>query len=164
VGANIDPAWEPLFKKTIHGVFNVTGDSRITITARILEIETILATTISILGQVSGNVRPGNEAGHEHFGFQDGVSQPAIIGFRSPNSGEIPTKPGVILLGEDGDANSTKRPPWAKDSSFLAFRKLKQLVPEFNDFLTRNPILSGGLSPAQGSELLGLSQPLSHEG
>jgi hypothetical protein len=42
-----------------------------------------------------------------------------------------------------------------KDSSFLAFRKLKQFVPEFNAFLTKNPISDKGLSPAQGSELLG---------
>ncbi|KAF8531600.1 Dyp-type peroxidase [Gautieria morchelliformis] len=152
-GGGIDPAWDPLFKKTIHGVFNVTGDSKLTITARITVIESILATAINILGQVDGNVRPGNEAGHEHFGFQDGLSQPPIIGFRSPNKGEIATNPGIILLGEGGDIVS--RPPWAKDSSFLAFRKLKQLVPEFNDFLTRNPILNGGSTPAEGSELLG---------
>jgi hypothetical protein len=35
------------------------------------------------------------------------------------------------------------------------FRKLKQLVPEFNEFLAKNPIPDAGLTPAQGSELLG---------
>lgn len=38
--------------------------------------------------------------------------------------------PGEILVGETGD--SVTRPAWAKDGSFLVFRQLKQLVPEFN--------------------------------
>ena len=154
VGTGIDPAWEPLFKQTIHGVFNITGDCKATIDIRIAQIEAILLGTVTILGREDGKVRPGAEAGHEHFGYQDGLSQPPVIGFRSPNTGEVPTQPGVILLAE-ADDNIT-RPPWAKDSSFLAFRKLKQLVPEFNDFIIKNPILDTGLTPAQGSELRGL--------
>ena len=63
-------------------------------------------------------------------------------------------EPGVILIGEQGDGVAG-RPAWAKDSSFLVFRKLKQFVPEFNHFLSQNPIKDPGLTPAQGSELLG---------
>ena len=66
----------------------------------------------------------------------------------------LPLDPGVILIGEQGDA-VTGRPSWAKDSSFLVFRKLRQFVPEFNHFLSQNPINDPGLTPAQGSELLG---------
>ena len=66
----------------------------------------------------------------------------------------LPLDPGVILIGEQGD-NVTGRPSWAKDSSFLVFRKLRQFVPEFNHFLSQNPIKDPGLTPAQGSELLG---------
>jgi len=39
--------------------------------------------------------------------------------------------------------------------SFLAFRKLKQLVPEFNQFLSNNAISMPGMSQAQGADLLG---------
>jgi Dyp-type peroxidase family len=35
------------------------------------------------------------------------------------------------------------------------FRKLQQFVPEFNEFLAKNPIPDKGLTPAEGSELLG---------
>jgi deferrochelatase/peroxidase EfeB len=66
-----------------------------------------------------------------------------------------PIDPGVILIGELGDQQEVTRPTWAKDGSFMVFRKLRQFVPEFNDFLAKNPILDGGLTPAQGSELLG---------
>jgi hypothetical protein len=60
---------------------------------------------------------------------------------------------GTILLGETGD--SATRPAWAKDGSFLVFRQLKQLVPEFDKFLTDNAIVQDGLTPQQGSDLLG---------
>jgi deferrochelatase/peroxidase EfeB len=70
---------------------------------------------------------------------------------------ELPIEPGVILIGEQGDEpdNNVTRPAWTKDGSFLVFRKLRQFVPEFNNFLAKNPILDNGLTPAQGSELLG---------
>jgi len=153
-GSTTDPAWDPSFKQTIHGCILVTGDSMVTVAERLLELDTIFAGSYKKLLTVDGNVRPGAEAGHEHFGFQDGLSQPPIIGFRNPNTGEDPTPPGVILLGEQGDT-VPNRPDWAKDSSFLVFRKLRQFVPEFNNFLAKNPIPDKGLTPAQGSELLG---------
>jgi len=50
------------------------------------------------------------------------------------------------------------RAEWAKDGSFLAFRYLFQQVPEFNNFLKKNPIAKDGngkaLTANQGSELL----------
>ncbi|KAJ7138441.1 fungal peroxidase [Mycena crocata] len=58
-----------------------------------------------------------------------------------------------ILVGETGD--TVTRPDWAKDGSFLVFRQLKQLVPEFNKFLADNPIRSPNLTAKEGSELLG---------
>ena len=61
---------------------------------------------------------------------------------------------GHFLLGEEGD--NVIRPAWAKDGSFLAFRQLQQLVPEFNKFLTDHPIVVPGvLTREQGSALLG---------
>lgn len=87
------------------------------------------------------------------FGFLDGISQPAINGFVSPLPGQTPIDPGHVLLNETGD--SLTRPAWAKDGSFLAFRQLKQLVPEFSTFLANNPLNVSGLTPAQGSALLG---------
>lgn len=59
--------------------------------------------------------------------------------------------PGVTILGREGDVNT--RPSWAVDGSFLAFRYLFQLVPEFETFLKKNPIV--GPAPDLGSELLG---------
>lgn len=65
----------------------------------------------------------------------DGVSNPAIAGYSEDLSTQGPVDPGVILLGREGDDQIAERPAWAKDGSFLAFRFLQQLVPEFNRFL-----------------------------
>jgi Dyp-type peroxidase family len=154
-GSTTDPAWEPAFKATIHGCFNITGESRQTINDRVSKLEATLKGAIKTVNRVDGAVRRGAEKGHEHFGFQDGVSEPAVTGFRLPNAGEATTEAGVILLGQPGDAKAKTRPAWAKDSSFLAFRKLRQFVPEFNDFVKKNPIPDPGLTHEQGSELLG---------
>ncbi|KAF7970552.1 hypothetical protein HWV62_23727 [Athelia sp. TMB] len=151
-GSTTEPAWEPAFKQTIHGCFNVTGDSSATINERVSQLDSILNGSTKTVNRVDGAVRRGAEKGHEHFGFQDGVSNPAVTGFRLPNAGEAATAAGIILLGQPGDTVS--RPSWAKDSSFLVFRKLRQFVPEFRDFVNKNPIPDPGQTPQQGSELL----------
>ncbi|KAH9460649.1 hypothetical protein Pst134EB_008814 [Puccinia striiformis f. sp. tritici] len=98
-----------------------------------------------------GAVRPGNQSGHEHFGFLDGISAPAIEGINSQpgdkKSGIV--KPDVILLGQPSSGTVDPNQAWIKDGSFLAFRELQQLVPEFQNFCDesakklRNPNVSG---------------------
>jgi hypothetical protein len=77
-----------------------------------------------------------------------------------PNPGHgTPVRPGIILLGRDGDPPKdpkdpknppfTPRPPWTLDGSFLCFRLLLQRVPEFNAFLKHKA------TPDVDSELLG---------
>jgi len=86
----------------------------------------------------------------------DGISQPAIEGFdNNPEPGRFKAKPGAILLGEDGDSAIDSRPSWAKSGSFLAFRQLKQRVPEFNKFVTDNALSIPGLSKQENIDLFG---------
>lgn len=87
------------------------------------------------------------------FGFLDGISQPAVQGVdTTPNRGQETVRQGIILLGREGDTQT--RPSWALDGSFLAFRYLHQLVPEFNSFLNNKHI--HGLSAEQlGARLVG---------
>ncbi|OBZ72595.1 Dye-decolorizing peroxidase msp1 [Grifola frondosa] len=141
------PDWIPAFKNPVHGVILISGDCHATVQATLIKVEQIFnvgahnATLHEVLRLV-GDVRPGAENGHEHFGFLDGISQPAVKDFDTkPNPGQE-TKP-------------VTRPAWALDGSFLALRYLFQLVPEFNTFLKKNPLPLPGLTPEQGSELLG---------
>ncbi|KAJ7644465.1 dye-decolorizing peroxidase precursor [Roridomyces roridus] len=149
--------WEAPFAGTqIHGVFILASDTLANINTELANIQSILGASIVEIESLQGAARPGDEKGHEHFGFMDGISQPAVNGFTNPIlPGQTPVDPGTFLVGETGDPNLDSRPAWAKDGSFLVFRKLQQLVPEFNQFLTDHPLDVPSLTPAEGSELLG---------
>ncbi|KIJ24615.1 hypothetical protein M422DRAFT_194507 [Sphaerobolus stellatus SS14] len=149
--------WVGTFRgKKVHGVFLLASDSTTVIDAEWAAVNQLFGSSITELYTLSAEARPGDQAGHEHFGFLDGISQPAINGFTAnPAPGQSIVAPGRVLLGRDGDERMLGRPSWAKDGSFLVFRQLKQLVPEFNKFLRDNPLLLPGLTPEQGSELLG---------
>jgi len=139
-----------------------------------------------------GRVRPGPMAGHEHFGFKDGISLPAIRGRASPAADDFiearawppgaefdgyrnryaaPGRqlvwPGHFLFGyprqrrdepEEMRPNSEPLGPnWAKNGSFLVYRRLKQDVVAFNDFLAAASaaLRSNGFDPNLTPERLG---------
>jgi len=88
------------------------------------------------------------------FGFLDGISQPAVAGVGpKPNPGQETVPQGIMLLGRDQDTDT--RPAWALDGSFLSFRYLTQLVPEFNEFLAKNPTTLPGIKPEEASQFTG---------
>ncbi|KAJ6554408.1 fungal peroxidase [Mycena capillaripes] len=149
--------WVPEFTGTgIHGVILFASDTQDNIDNAVASLEAALGDSITKVYSLSAAARPDDQAGHEHFGFLDGISNPAVTGFTSnAMPGQAPVAAGTILLGETGDAQVSTRPAWAKDGSFLVFRQLKQLVPEFHQFLTNNPIVESGLTAEQGSALLG---------
>lgn len=90
----------------------------------------------------------------DSFGFKDGVSQPAIDGFNeNPLPGQPTCGPEIILLGYD---KGIQVPDWVKDGSFMTFRQLKQLVPEFDQFLDDNGH-DATIPKANGPEWLGYS-------
>lgn len=113
-----------------------------------------------------GENLPGNLAGHEHFGFKDGVSQPGVRGAtvdgedispryldpRNPHSrifgkpGQPLVWPGQFVVGwpRQSPADplvaaeaSDAFPDWARNGSYLVFRRLTQDVPAFWDFAAR---------------------------
>ncbi|KAF8518408.1 fungal peroxidase [Hysterangium stoloniferum] len=147
--------WVPQYLgRGIDGVFLLASDTTTNIDSELAKIQSILGSAITEVRRLAGAARPGAEQGHEHFGYMDGISQPAVDGFNTPNPGQTVVPAGFFLLGETSDPVAT-RPAWAKDGSFLAFRQLAQLVPEFNKFIVDNPIVEPGLTAEQGSALLG---------
>jgi len=118
---------------SIDGVIQVAGDSVPSVDLYLLKALMILGNTIRKVIEISGHVRPGKEDGHEHFGFLDGISNPVVEDIdKTDLAGQGFIQQGVIFLGRAGDPAQTTRPSWALDGSFLAFRWLNQLVPEFN--------------------------------
>jgi Dyp-type peroxidase family len=123
----------------------------------------VVPSGVRVMFKQKGATLPDSLRGHEHFGFLDGVSQPGIRG-ASDKTGELvtpkqnpadPTQgkpgqdrlwPGEFVFGYPGQdpKNANKRgritmegPEWARNGSFLVFRRLRQDVGAFHDFLKR---------------------------
>ncbi|KAJ6522265.1 fungal peroxidase [Mycena capillaripes] len=146
--------WVPQFVGTnIHGVIIFSSNTEHNINSTLASLQSKLGNSIAEIYSLRGAMRPPPNKGHEHFGFLDGISNPAVNGLGDPKPGQAVVPAREILVGQPGD--SATRPAWAKDGSFLVFRQLKQRVPEFNKFLADNPIVEPGLTPKLGSDLLG---------
>jgi Dyp-type peroxidase family len=79
-----------------------------------------------------GDTLPGDQRGHEHFGFKDAISQPLIAGtsWGTPP----PVAAGEFILGypdESGQSPGAGLPNWTRNGSFLAFLQLQQHVATF---------------------------------
>jgi len=149
--------WEPNLKGTsTHGVFLLSSDDYSYVNETFAQINNWLGNSISTRYIVRATARPGTEKGHEHFGYSDGISQPAVDGFSTEVlPGQTLLPPGKMLLGREGDL--VPRPKWAVDGSFLAFRKLQEMRPEWEQWLLDNALQNeaGNLTKQEGADLLG---------
>lgn len=90
-----EPDWIPEFKRgDIDGVLVIAGDGNHSVTKALTEALSILRHTVSEVINISGHTRPGKEDGHEHFGFEDGISNPAVDGVTPDLSQEGPVDAG----------------------------------------------------------------------
>lgn len=107
------------------------------------EHDKLLARTDGVrsLSYLDLNASPPFNYAHDHFGFRDRLSQPAIKG-----SGEDPTpgsgaalEPGEFILGypdEDGPVANLPQPELlSRNGSYLAYRRLQEHVGAFRDYL-----------------------------
>ncbi|KAF8480542.1 Dyp-type peroxidase [Gautieria morchelliformis] len=154
LGDNV-PDWLPAFKGDMHGIILIAGDCEASVLATEAKLLLLLGHTIKQVFKVNGVVRPGAEKGHEHFGYRDGISSPAVKGIVAPLPGQQVCDPGVLLMGQPGDTSAATRPVWAKNGSILVYRHLDQLVPEFDKFKHDNPLFPLELGIEKGAELFG---------
>jgi Dyp-type peroxidase family len=147
-------------KQTIHALLNIQSDAPDDLLLRVGEMQA-LATKHGLLTvfEQPGATLPDAAAGHEHFGFKDGISQPGVLGFdpegpRNPDDpsdlfGEVDGKLGttIIAAGEFilGHPAENPGPPhlppnlaWQRNGSFQVFRRLAQDVPNFWGQITAN--------------------------
>jgi Dyp-type peroxidase family len=155
VGEN-DPARWPndLGKRTVHALMIVAADSAEDLHREVLYfVRDAASHGVSVVFQQEGTTR-SDAPGYEHFGFRDGVSQPAIRGLttssypsRSDSAGDPPrdvVAGGEFVLGyprqgspEGADDPLSPQPEWTHNGSYLVFRRLRQDVKGFRDFLAR---------------------------
>ncbi|CAE6531784.1 unnamed protein product [Rhizoctonia solani] len=148
IDGSFEPLWETAFKYRIDGVFIVAGESWNSVNLAIANISSIFGNSIRVAYRLQGK-------GHEHFGWADDISNPTlqVAGSAPRLPGQVKVSPGVILCGHAKDPVH-QRPAWTHEGSFLAFRQLEQLVPEFHQFLKDNPIPEVP-DRLHGSELFG---------
>jgi Dyp-type peroxidase family len=144
----------PYLSGYIDGVFLITGGTEDAVSEAETKLSTVLAGSITHVHRELGVVRPGAARGHEHFGWLDGVSQPAFDpDVSTPFPGQNVVKPGLFVVGADGSPGG--RPQWMKNGSFMVFRRLEQLVPEFEAFINREATRLGLDSVLLGARMVG---------
>jgi Dyp-type peroxidase family len=174
--------WRPPFGQTIHAMAIVAADNDSDLQAGTQRLQAKMAAhNVTQVGLEPGHTRPDPNRGHEHFGFKDGISQPAIAGLTRSSKQTEPIAAGEFLIGypdEDGNVSGTGNqpapqpdtpdynpqapappaadlPPWAKDGSFVVFRRLRQNVKGFNDFVASEGPSAGLDSERLAAKLVG---------
>ena len=99
---------------------------------------------VEVLSSLDLEATPPFDYAHDHFGYRDRMSQPAMVG-----SGETPTpgtgaplQAGEFILGYPDEEGPPQRLPQpdvlSRNGSFLAYRRLEEHVGAFRAFLAQN--------------------------
>jgi len=167
--------WAPPFQDEIHAMLVIASDDPNDLEEETTHLrEHLSATGVAELAALDGNDRPDPNRGREHFGFKDGISQPTVSGVTSPaRPGEDEIPLGEFVLGQPGleqaappaapaDAYNPVQPTpppeipeWARNGSFVVFRKLFQDVAGFTDFVTREAANAQMTEDLLGAKLVG---------
>jgi Dyp-type peroxidase family len=140
--------------RAIHALMIVAADSVEDLNREVLHfLRDAASRGVSVVFQQDGMTRP-DAPGYEHFGFKDGISQPGIRGLVAaswPNdSGKDDSRQDVVAGGEfvvgyprEGSSGQDEasdplspQPDWTINGSYLVFRRLRQDVQGFRDFVT----------------------------
>jgi Dyp-type peroxidase family len=172
VGDNHPDRWpNELGSRTIHALMIVAADSIEDLHREVLYfVRDAASHGVSLVFQQDGMTRP-DAPGHEHFGFRDGISQPGIRGLAAPSwpGGSDHRHPpqdevaaGEFVLGyprerppDPADDPLSPEPEWTHNGSYLVFRRLRQDVKGFRDFLAAEAARHGMSVDLFGAKLVG---------
>jgi deferrochelatase/peroxidase EfeB len=99
---------------------------------------------VEILSSLVLEAVPPYEYVHEHFGYRDRLTTPVIegMGLEPTPGSHPPSKPGEFFLGYPDETGLVQNQPQpeilSKNGSFLAYRKMREHVGAFRDFLKAN--------------------------
>jgi Dyp-type peroxidase family len=184
VGTSDPSTWIPPFTTPahLHAVLIVAADHAHELAKKVADITGTAAfkAGVQVLLNQAGRTR-SDAPGREHFGFEDGVSQPGVRGvyrpedpIGNPDQGhpgkdlvwpgefvmgcgtQIPTaKPGHDRPNPDPGPLSKSGPAWTKDGAYLVFRRLEQDVPELEKSIQSLAKLLGWSEEMTGAKLVG---------
>jgi Dyp-type peroxidase family len=173
VGDNDPEQWpNGLGKRPIHSLMVIAADSLEDLNREALYFVRHAASHgVSLVFQQEGMTRP-DAPGHEHFGYRDGVSQPSIRGLTAssyyPDGSDRNDSPqdviaaGELVLGypherspDSVDDPMSPEPGWTHNGSYLVFRRLRQDVKGFRDFLAAEAARQNMSADLFGAKLVG---------
>jgi Dyp-type peroxidase family len=99
---------------------------------------------VEILSSLLIEAVPPFDYVHEHFGYRDRITTPLIegLGGEAMPGCHPPSKPGEFFLGYPDETGAIPLQPQpeilSKNGSFLAYRKMREHVGAFRDFLKAN--------------------------
>jgi Dyp-type peroxidase family len=176
-GTSDPSSWiKPFGTSDIHAVLQVAADNEHLLNVRVLSLTGTneFKAGVTVVHREEGRTRldEAGQAGHEHFGFKDGVSQPGIVGITTPDDpignpeqghpGQDLLWPGEFVIGyptgSEIDAPGpirTSGPAWTKNGSYLVFRRLAQDVPAFRQHVDELAEANGLHPDLMGAKLVG---------
>lgn len=122
----------------VHLLVAIASDEECDLDRRLVALyDEVQTSGCAIVYQEHGATLPAPLTGHEHFGFKDGVSQPAIVGDDPPGVAEPPAvPPGEFVLGyPDSQGNTVGAGTRWANSSYVVFRRLRQNVQQFRNLV-----------------------------
>ncbi len=175
VGASAPSNWPLPFQRRAHALLILAADTATdlsTLTNRQLALAKKLG--VKVLWTQQGSVRV-DQPGHEHFGFKDGISQPGVRGVTTPSDPANPDQgipgqdllwPGEFVIGQPTQVGGTQPltamgppsvggPAWASNGSYLVFRRLRQDVAGFRDFVAQTAAAQGISTDLMGAKMMG---------
>ena len=172
VQASAPEQWEkPYGQRDVHGWVMVKGKTAVlrdTLAEEIADLAKHCGVAIMLRDDADDFTGPGNRT-KEHFGFTDGIGQPAVCGAPGPSyPGQGTPQPdgtwkdialGSFLLGYPDEmgynAPFPANPTLRRNGTFMAYRKLAQHVGRFRDYIEANKHLVGGNGDLLAAKMVG---------
>lgn len=169
VGESAPTHWEPPYRgNRIHAVVWLTAHEEAKLAATLAKVEAILAeapTVVRVHDEAGQGFAPPY-AGTEHFGYVDGIAQPSVLGSKLPafkgdgtprkRRGWDPLQPGEFVLGQLDESGQIQfRSRFFANGSFMVFRKLRQHVTRFRDYVADVARKNGSTPEAIGAKMIG---------
>lgn len=160
IGSSSPEHWQPGFTDAdLHAVVMVSATDADALELGRRFVADMLASCppAALLFEEEGHAFPDRSAS-EHFGFVDGIGQPAIEGSGltsypgegtpAPDGTWTPIKAGDFVLGFENEAgHNAYDTPTFRNGSYLVYRKLEQHVLAFRSF-TAAVAAAAGITPA----------------
>ncbi len=173
IGANAPERWDALWKNEVHAWIAIHAQTPAIREAEFAQLEALARESgaVTLAGRDDGGLLfiDGKPTAKEHFGYTDGIGNPDFDGAEKdapPGRGKLalgpgwkPLATGEFLLGYADEAEELPPAPWpdplAKNSTFMVYRKLRQNVSTFREYLDEMSSLYDGGKEKLAAKLVG---------